>query len=193
MVDQGLQHLIPRPLDHRIAIGALRGLSADMIGDRLELPTEYVERRLPVVYGMPVTAPGVLPTIQNRLLAVLQEANGEPVTLDTLMGVYDVDDEPQIGTIAVTVCRLRKCGYRITFATRYALVAGSVNLAGSSVRMRGIMCRLRKGMASRRELSAAAGCRGLHDINVYVSRLRSRGAVIERHATYVLHPPEVLS
>ncbi|KQQ90994.1 hypothetical protein ASF65_00170 [Aureimonas sp. Leaf324] len=180
-------------MDHRIAICALRGLRPDAIADRLELPTEYVERRRPVVYGMPVTAPGVRPTIQNRLLAVLEEADGEPVTLDTLMGVYDIDDEPQIGTIAVTVCRLRKCGHRITYATRYALVGGSMDLAGASVRMRGIMGRLRQGMASRRELSSAAGCRGLHDINVYVHRLRDRGAVIERHATYILHPPKVLS
>lgn len=185
--------ITPRPLDHRIAIGALRGLSAVAIGDRLDLPTEYVERRIAATYGMPVTAPGVPATVANRVLAVLQEADGEPVTLDALMAVYDIDDEPCVGSIKQAIYKLRRRGHVIRATCRYVLVSGSVDLAARSENLHAIMNRLRKGMASRRELNVVTGCDRAHDINVYIHRLRSRGAVIERHSTYVLLPTQVLS
>ena len=185
--------ITPRPLDHRIAIGALRGLSADAIGDRLDLPTEYVERRIAATYGMPVTAPGIPSTIPNRILAVLQEANGEPVTLDALMAVYDVDDEPCVGSIKQAIYKLRRRGHVIKATCRYVLVSGSVDQAARSEKLLAIMTHLKRVMASRRELNAVTGCDRAHDINVYVHRLRERGAVIERHSTYVLQNTQVLS
>lgn len=181
-----------RPADHRIALAHLRGLTARQIGEALTLPTEYVERRLPHVVDMPIVVPIVvpptLPTLANRILALLQDAAGQPVRIEDLLGVYPDDQEGSLGSIKTKITALRERGHAITSRALFEMLR-EPRLAKTSVVMVGMTNRLRDGMASSDELAVAGAIESKH-VHRYVHMLRERGAEIVLHRTYVLTPQE---
>lgn len=177
-----------RPADHRITLAHLRGLTARQIGEALTLPTEYVERRLPRVVDMPIVVPPAKPTLANRLLAVLQDAAGQPVRVEDLLGVYPEAVEGSIGSVKFKLSELRKRGHIITFRSLHEMTKEPRLTKWSRVLAR-MADRLREGMATSDELGIAGGIETGH-VHRYVHMLRERGAEIALHRTYVLTPQE---
>lgn len=177
-----------RPADHRIALAHLRGLTARQIGEALTLPTEYVERRLAVVVDMPIVVPPTLPTLANRILAVLQDAAGQPVRIEDLLGVYPDDQEGSLGSIKTKITTLRDRGHAIESRALFEMLQ-EPRLAKTSRVLVRMVDRLQTGMATSEELGIAGGI-GTGHVHRYVHMLRERGAQIVLHRTYVLTPQE---
>ncbi|KTR06880.1 hypothetical protein NS365_05450 [Aureimonas ureilytica] len=174
-------------MDAKIYAAHVRGLTPRGIGERLQLPTEYVERRLPHLstHSLAGMRPET-PTLADRILDLLKEADGHAATVDDLTALH-VPKSPgssAVNAVRVSMALLRADGHEIQYVHRYVADA-QPHLESTSRVMRRMADRLAAGPATPEELTVA-GRVPIQQVRVYVHKLKRKGAQIRQVRAYVL-------